>query len=171
MVLSMLPPCARQLLGDASAVTTNLVCKSLRIGRVAQKCCGHAAVDQAKRQVRGGIEGKSTGDGLVAAQRAVSLQQRVLTMRVQLELHRRCCQVPGDVLASGKEMVVMVIQSVHLEIAGSGADPLVREHSPVESYDSFLPAILCRRAGNHASRPIAQPFTEIDGDHFGETAA
>src|SRR5215212_8688796 len=99
MVLSMLPSCAPQLLGDAVAVTTSLIGEPSSIGRVSQLCHGHAAVAQTKGEIRGGIEGKSAGDGPVAAERAVSLHQRMLGLRSQVELHCRGCQVPGDVLA------------------------------------------------------------------------
>src|ERR671920_1345462 len=118
-MVSPMPPrsrCASQLPANDFPVPVSLTGKTSRIGGVAQHCRCHRAVAQAEGEICRGVEGKTPRNREVAAQRAIALHQARSRGLLQVELHRGSREIPSDVLASGEEMVVVMIQRVHLEI-------------------------------------------------------
>ena len=64
--------------------------------------------------------------GGISAQGPVALDQPSALVGVQPELETRSCNIPGYVLATRKEVVIVVVNRIRLQVACVRTDPLVR---------------------------------------------
>jgi hypothetical protein len=86
----------------------------------------------------------------------------------QVELEAGTCKIPRDILATRKEVVIVMMDRIRLQVAASSPDPLVRKHPSIESHGSFTPAssALLETSLEQTHPSIAEPLRNIAHDHI-----
>src|SRR5579872_262356 len=148
--------------GGTAAVAAIVAQQAFLFRAAGEAFCRHLAITKAKRGV--GLQPRGqTVVYCVAAQSGIAPQQIIGRIGSHIPLHDGAREVPGDVGATGEEMVVPMGGAVGLEDSAFGQQPLVGLHATIGEHGNFHLQV-CRLGlvGN------AKLLVQIPGRHGGQ---
>src|SRR5919112_648522 len=78
---------------------------------------GKGRVSETEGKIRNRMQRQASGNGRVTTERPVALDQLLSGIGSQVELQTRPRHIPGNILATGKEVVIMMMDRICLQIA------------------------------------------------------